>query len=134
MSTAIRDHRVLVVEDDHDVRQAIVEILSDNQFYAVEAANGQEALDHLHADPHKPCVILLDIMMPIMDGWEFRRVQKADPELRSIPVVVLTAHANLEEAAAGMDEVTCLKKPVELRSLIALVKRYCRPSQDHTPA
>jgi CheY-like chemotaxis protein len=120
------DHLVMVVEDDRDVRESIAEVLEDHQYQPMGAANGKEAIDQLRAGSHKPCVILLDIMMPIMDGWQFRDLQREDPELSSIPVVVLTAHANLHEATTGMHAAACLKKPVPLKTLLATVERFCR--------
>ena len=116
----------MVVEDDRDVREAIAEILEDNDYRPISASNGQEALDRLRAGAIKPCVILLDIMMPVMDGWQFRTHQRLDPQLSSIPVIVLTAHANLVEAASGMQAAASLKKPVQLDDLLSLVKRLCR--------
>lgn len=117
---------VMVVEDDLDVRESIEEVLQDNAYQPVGAANGQEAIDQLRAGTPRPCVILLDVMMPIMDGWQFRALQREDPALSSIPVVVLTAHANIQEVATGMHAAACLKKPVQLKTLLATVERFCR--------
>ena len=81
--------RALVVEDDHLIREAIAEALDEEGFEVVEAANGKEALDKLHAE--RASLVLLDLMMPVMDGWQFREAQLHDPELSHIPVVVLSA-------------------------------------------
>jgi CheY-like chemotaxis protein len=81
--------KVMVVEDDHLIREAIAEALDEEGFEVVEAANGREALDKLHAE--RASLVLLDLMMPVMDGWEFREAQLHDPEISSIPVVVLSA-------------------------------------------
>ena len=70
-------------------------------------------------------MILLDMMMPIMDGREFRALQKNDPELGAIPVVVLTAHANIEEAAIGMHADAALQKPLHLQTLLRTIERFC---------
>jgi CheY-like chemotaxis protein len=80
---------VMVVEDDHLIRQVIAEALEEEGFEVVEAANGKEALEALK-QVH-PSLILLDLMMPVMDGWEFRRAQLADPSIADVPVVVLSA-------------------------------------------
>jgi CheY-like chemotaxis protein len=125
MNVAGQDKHVMVVEDDRDVREAIAEILEDNDYRPIRASNGQEALDRLRAGGIKPCVILLDIMMPVMDGWQFRTQQRQDPQLSSIPVIVLTAHANVVEAANGMQAAASLKKPIQLDDLLSLVKRLC---------
>lgn len=117
---------VMVVEDDRDVRESIAEVLEDHDYRSIEAANGQEALERLRASATKPRVILLDMMMPVMDGWQFRAVQQEDPALRAIPVVVLTAHANIQEVTDGMQAAACLKKPVSLNTLLGTVERICR--------
>lgn len=126
MNDQYRDNLVMVVEDDRDVRESIAEVLEDHDYQPMEAANGQEALDRLRASAAKPRVILLDMMMPIMDGWQFRAVQKEDPALSAIPVVVLTAHANLQEVTDGMQAAACLKKPVSLNALLGTIERLCR--------
>ncbi|HET9595778.1 MAG TPA: response regulator [Anaeromyxobacteraceae bacterium] len=81
--------KVLVVEDDHLIREAIAEALDEEGFEVVEAANGKEALEKLHAEPAS--LVLLDLMMPVMDGWQFREAQLHDPAISEIPVVVLSA-------------------------------------------
>lgn len=116
---------VLVVEDDPDVREAIVEVLEDNRYHPIAAGNGQEGLRALREAASKPCLILLDLMMPVLDGWGFRAAQKGDAELGSIPVVVLTAHASAQQTAQEMEAAGFLKKPVRLEALLDIVQRYC---------
>src|SRR3954470_23175677 len=84
------DDTVLVVDDDQDIREALCDLLADAGYRAASVANGKEALIYLKSG-ELPCVILLDLMMPVMDGWEFRRQQQGDPRLSKIPVVVITA-------------------------------------------
>jgi CheY-like chemotaxis protein len=116
----------MIVDDDGDIREAIAEALADQSYDVVEAANGEEALAMLR-DRHdpRPCVILLDIMMPVMDGWQFRDAQRADPAIKDIPVVVLSAHASIADAANDMAVTDVLRKPVRLDTLLAAVARYC---------
>jgi CheY-like chemotaxis protein len=116
---------VMIVEDDRDVRETLAEILADHSYDTLLASNGQEALLRLRDAPEKPSVILLDIMMPVMNGWEFRALQKTDAALSEIPVVVITAHADASRAAAEMEAAGFLRKPVKLESLIASVSRFC---------
>src|ERR1700704_6092909 len=97
--TAARCRGVLVVDDDTDIRETIEEVLADNDFPAIGAENGAVALERLRSDVEPPCVILLDMMMPVMDGRTFRLAQQDDPTLSDIPVVVLSAHASGERAA-----------------------------------
>lgn len=120
------DRWVMIVEDDLDLRESIAEVLEDNQFRSLGAANGKEAIERLRADTRRPCVILLDIMMPVMDGWQFRALQRQDPELGGIPVVVMSAHVDLQRATEGLAPAACLKKPVKLDALLATVQRFCR--------
>jgi CheY-like chemotaxis protein len=101
-------------------------VLEDNGYQPLPAANGREAIDQLRAATTKPCAILLDIMMPVMDGWQFRAAQQQDPELSSIPVVVVTAHADIQEAVEKMQVAGALKKPVQLDALLEIVSRFCR--------
>lgn len=116
---------VMVVDDDADVRDAIADVVNDNGYQTMIAANGKEAIEQLRGTAVRPCVILLDVMMPIMDGWEFRAELSADPELGAIPVVVLTAHANMDEVVRRMQAVDCLKKPFELSQLLSTIDRLC---------
>ena len=114
---------VLIVEDDEDLRDMMAQMLTIEGFEAATAANGREALDYLHSTA-KPSVILLDLMMPVMDGWEFRRQQKADPELAPVPVIVLSA---LDQGrAAPVDADAFLKKPLDFDRLLGLVRDRCR--------
>ena len=112
----------LVVEDDFDLRDALVPILEYEGHRVVSAANGKEALDRLHAMP-PPSLILLDLMMPVMNGEEFRAEQLRDPVLASIPVVVLSAHPSAEERAAHLGAAGCLKKPFDIEDLLEHVRR-----------
>jgi CheY-like chemotaxis protein len=116
---------VMVVEDDPDVRETIGEILTDASYQPILASNGQEALSSLRAAPEKPCVILLDIMMPVMNGWQFRAQQKNEADLSDIPVVVITAHADASRAAEEMNAAGFLRKPIKLDSLLDFVSKLC---------
>lgn len=123
------DRLVMIVEDDLDLRESIAEVLEDHEFRSLAAANGKEAIERLRADAPRPCVILLDIMMPVMDGWQFRALQREDPELGGIPVVVMSAHVELQRATEGLAPAAYLKKPVKLDALLAAVQRFCREPQ-----
>ena len=119
-------HGVLVVEDDRDFRDALQLLLTVHGLDVFCAMDGQEALDILHRGLH-PCVILLDMMMPRMSGAEFRNAQQHDPDLEAIPVVVLSASANRQEAQS-MGIAEFLKKPVDVDQLVRTVSRYCTDS------
>ena len=118
-TTATR-HRVYVVEDDVDLRRTLYEALEAQGYEVIVAANGAEALDALRQDPTPPCLILLDLMMPVMNGYEFRAAQRADPALSGIPVIVISAHER-----SGVDADDFLAKPVALHPLLSVIRRYC---------
>jgi CheY-like chemotaxis protein len=120
---------VMIVDDDRAVRESIVEVLEDHDYLPMAAANGREAIEQLRAQIHRPSVILLDVMMPVMDGWEFRALQRNDPLLGAIPVVVLSAHENIEEAASGMQADGALQKPLLIQTLLKTIERFCRDAK-----
>jgi CheY-like chemotaxis protein len=115
--------RVLIVEDDRDTREMLGRFLELEGFHVTTAQNGREALDTLRANDGA-CVIVLDLMMPIMDGWQFRAVQKQDPDLSRIPVVVVTA-AGPRDAVPRIDADAWLPKPVDLDALLDAIHPFC---------
>jgi CheY-like chemotaxis protein len=119
--------RILVVEDEESIREAVVEFLDDSGYQAVGAGNGRIALDRLTGDSGPPpCLILLDLMMPVMDGRSFRERQLQIPTLAEIPVVVFSAHRDLAATAAEMQVAAHLMKPVKLSELLRTIQRHCR--------
>jgi CheY-like chemotaxis protein len=122
MEGPVPHYPVLIVEDDEDLREMMAQLLTLEGFGTASVANGREALEYLH-DGERPRVILLDLMMPVMDGWEFCRQQQADPRLAAVPVIVLSA---LDQArSASLNATAFLKKPLDFDHLIALVRTYC---------
>ncbi len=116
--------RILVVEDDDEIRELIAEMLEDSGFDVATAANGREALERLRA-PVLPCVIVLDLMMPVMNGWELRSKLLADPKLCDIPVIVVSGAADLHESPDGLMAARILTKPVKWPALLASVQAHC---------
>jgi CheY-like chemotaxis protein len=118
---------VLVIEDDADILRSIVQVLEDEGYVVRAAENGRVALAALRAPgASPPCVILLDLMMPVMDGWAFRAEQLRDPTLAHIPVVLLTADGNAVEKAALMNVAGALRKPVELLTLLDAIQPFIK--------
>ena len=113
---------VFVVEDDIDTRDMLGRFLELEGYQVEVASNGKQALDRLNAGV-QPCVILLDLMMPVMDGWQFRRQQVLDAELANIPVIVVSAAG--KDRIAGIHANGYLSKPVDLDQLLAQVNQYC---------
>jgi CheY-like chemotaxis protein len=122
-SSAVAHCPILIVEDDADLREMMAQLLTLEGFRASTVANGREALEYL-SQGDKPDVILLDLMMPVMDGWEFRRQQQASDDLSKVPVIVLSA---LDQTrAADVNAVAFLKKPLDFDRLLELVRQYCQ--------
>lgn len=108
---------ILVVEDDLDIRDALREILEDEGYEARSAANGAEALELLNRVP-KPGLVLLDLMMPVMDGYQFLEIFRANPKFADIPVVVVTAGILVVPGIAGF-----IKKPFDTDQLLRMVNK-----------
>jgi CheY-like chemotaxis protein len=113
---------VLVIEDDPAVRESIQDALEIQGYEIATAADGQEAIQRLNALGTQPCVILLDMMMPGMNGWQFLDYQRNDPAYAGIPVVVCSA---LAETARSVKPAAFVPKPVELKILVQAVKAFC---------
>ena len=123
----------MVVEDDRDTREVVKMILELEGMDVTEAADGFEALDRLHRlrerDPHRPCVIVLDIMMPRCSGPEFRKRQLDDPLIADVPIIVLSAVAD----QLRMDELHAfakVAKPFDPDQLVEVVRRACEPQPE----
>ena len=114
---------VLLIDDDVDISDAIQAILIDEGFHVVCVHNGVEALAYLSEHQYLPSLILLDIMMPKMNGYEFRTEQLKMPSLSAIPTVVFSAAGRFEIESAFQFTDT-VKKPLDLDRLIILVKKY----------
>jgi len=115
------DHRtILFIEDDRNIRDALGELLEEEGYRVVAAEDGRSALERLYAGA-RPDLIILDLRMPVMDGWEFRALQKADPALAEIPIVALSADGSAK--AAAIDAHAYVRKPVTADALLAVVSK-----------
>jgi CheY-like chemotaxis protein len=128
MAAAVRAaaRSILVVEDDPDIRYALCEILRDEGYEVRWAVHGRDALMQLRGGA-RPELILLDVMMPVMSGFDFRAAQLEDPELASIPVVVMTADVRHDDATAALKAAAGFGKPFDLDALLAAVARLSAP-------
>jgi two-component system chemotaxis response regulator CheY len=115
--------RILVVEDDADLREMMAQLLELEGFDPMVAADGQDAWEQLHTSSPPPHVIVLDMMMPRMDGWTFRAQQESDPAIRDIPVVVLSAAPR--EQLNAVSAAAILDKPFNYDRLLAAVRANC---------
>ena len=116
---------ILVVEDNDDVREMMAVTLELEGHHAVTAANGREALDMLRRGL-EPSLILLDLMMPVMNGFQFREEQRGDPALADIPVVVITADVNARSKAEGLGAAGFIQKPVKIQPLLDMIEQHLR--------
>ncbi len=116
---------ILIIEDDPDVRNTLQEILEHQGFEVFAAANGEEGLARLQ-EGQSPCLILLDLMMPIMNGWEFLSTLKSQHQhyLTSVPIVIVSAIGDLSSV---QNEYNCsaMSKPVDLSGLIKIAEQAC---------
>jgi CheY-like chemotaxis protein len=121
-ANAVGKPLIMVVDDDDDIRETLVGLLEDEGYPVKAFPTGRDALDALLAGL-EPRVILLDLMMPVMDGAEFRRAQLADPKLAPIPVILITA-AGLEPIKRS-DYSEVLRKPLKIDRVLASIASYC---------
>ena len=121
-------HQIFVVDDDEDIREGLMDFLEDHGYEPIGAADGKEALQLLGAAAQPPCVIILDLMMPVMDGRSFREAQLQDPQLSGIPVIVISAYKDGEDTARQISVADYLPKPLDLNALLEVVQSHCVPN------
>ena len=115
---------ILIVEDDLDIREAMVELLEGEGYKVLTAADGDKALAVLQTQ--LPDLILLDLMMPIKDGFEFRREQLANVKFKNIPVIIMTADSNIENKKSNMMANDFIKKPLEIDSALLTIQKVIK--------
>ena len=121
----MNNREVMVVEDDNDLRESLCQALRDNGFSVVSASNGQQALEVLQGGVH-PAVILLDLMMPVLNGWELRDALRDDPRLADIPQLVISAYMDeAEQHVLALPPDDCIRKPFHIRILLEAIERHC---------
>jgi CheY-like chemotaxis protein len=120
------DGPVLVVDDDDSIREALADVLEEAGYPAVCVPIGAEALAYL-SDGKRPSIILLDLMMPVMDGETFLTLKEADPEFADVPVILITATGNGRGVIAAHNVQDCIPKPLSILRLFAAVKG-CSPN------
>ncbi len=116
--------KLLLVADDFDLRDAVRELLEDEGYEVEVAGNGAVALELLRSGS-APCLIILDLMMPVMDGYGFCAERARDSTLASVPVVIFSAVARLDKSLLPPGVGDVLRKPVNVEALLGIVERYC---------
>lgn len=114
---------ILVVDDDRGVREMLTQLLEEEGWRVTGISNGTDALNYLRNVPQPPRLILLDLMMPEMNGWQFRALQQSEPPLAAIPVVAISAAKDIHDETR-LDAVAYLSKPIDFDALFDLVERY----------
>ena len=123
---------ILVVEDDADVRCSLEWLLRVEGYAVTTAIHGADALRQLQAGL-RPCVILLDLKMRVMDGFEFRKLQLQDPQLARIPVIIYSGIVDPEPVATQLQATAHLQKPFDLGTLLTAVEAHCRKPAEAPP-
>lgn len=113
---------VAIVEDDAEFRNMLRELLEEEQYQVIAVGNGAEALSALRTE-RVPNVILLDVSMPVMDGFDFLRYRNDDPRLSAVPVVLVTNAKPHERPTIGVNDV--VRKPIDIDEILFAIKRYC---------
>lgn len=121
VSNCITSKNTLVIEDDPAIRETLKLVLEMEGYQVFTASNGKEGIELLRDIP-KPCIILLDLMMPVMNGWEFVEAIEKDVILATIPVVVVSAFTDRTKTIKATDVI---KKPVDLSALLKILQDYC---------
>lgn len=116
---------ILIVEDDKEIRETITEVLEIEGYKVYAAGNGQEGIDILRNCETPPGLIILDLMMPVMDGYGFRDMQNRDEMMAAVPTVLLSADSNLVDKARQLGVKNFIKKPVEIAELTSMANRFC---------
>ena len=125
----IAKNLILLVEDDESIRTDLSALLEMEGFKVYAAENGQAAVKLLESAPLNPSLILLDIMMPVMDGWQFREAQLQMHEASSIPVIVMTADGHASEKATRMNAQGFIQKPIHsIDSFLKTIQRFSKAS------
>jgi CheY-like chemotaxis protein len=114
---------VLIVEDEDEIRELLAEMLADHGFGVVTAKNGADGLRALRSGT-RPHLVLLDLMMPVMDGWQMRAEMLADPQLAGIPVVIISGAADLQDGIEALAAARVLTKPVKWPVLLECVEAH----------
>jgi CheY-like chemotaxis protein len=117
--------RILIADDDPDVRESLRLLLELNGHSVDEARNGREALETLGGSGTRPCVILLDLMMPVMDGWQFRRAQLQNPAVADVPVLVISAVPSHMQRTDELAAHRIFAKPFDYDALLTEVDALC---------
>jgi CheY-like chemotaxis protein len=115
---------VLLIEDDRDICEIVEQVLAEEGYETVAVPNGAEGLAHLRSAAPPPFVIVLDLMLPVMDAWQFRAEQAEDARLAAIPVVIFSANPKVGQHADALGAAAVIRKPPNLDELLSTLSRF----------
>lgn len=121
----MHEDAILIVEDDDDIREALTAFLEAAGYSVIEAKDGGEALRMLRSTRQRFCLVLLDLFMPAMNGWQFRAEQLGDPAIADVPVVIVSADRSAPQKAADLGAVDCMVKPIDFVRLLDTIAALC---------
>src|SRR4029453_2201005 len=119
---------IRVVDDQRTIREMFAALLEDEGYTVACAANGKDALDYLHQVEELPGLILLDLAMPVMTGYEFLREQRREATLASIPVILMTARGHFEQEGVDIHAAQYIHKPTDLDTLLEAIRYHYSPA------
>ena len=136
MTPLIKNRTILLVEDDRDICEIVEQVLAEENYETIAVANGAEGLAHLRSPAPRPFVIMLDLMLPVMDAWQFRAEQMRDAAIADIPVVIFSANPKLGTHADALGAAAVIRKPPDLEELLRTLARFVpdeRPAPGEPP-
>lgn len=116
--------KILIIEDDYSTRAILKLSLENASYEVITAENGSEAMELLATMKHLPALILLDMVMPVMNGIEFRKLQMANKKISRIPVILLTANNNFQDYKERLQAYEFLNKPVDIKDLLYIIENF----------
>lgn len=119
-------NRLLIIDDALEMHSLLRTLLSEEGYVVHCVSNGQAALRYLRSAEELPGLIFLDLMMPIMDGYEFREAQLSDPRLANTPVVIITADGHIESKKSKINAVDSIRKPIDVDVMLQVIARYLK--------
>lgn len=119
-------NRLLIIDDALEMHSLLRTLLTEEGYIVHFVSNGQAALRYLRSAEELPGLIFLDLMMPIMDGYEFREAQLSDPRLANTPVVIITADGHIESKKSKINAVDSIRKPIDVDIMLQVIARYLK--------
>jgi CheY-like chemotaxis protein len=123
-ATSASNRTILLIEDDRDICEIVAQVLEEEGYQAVTVPNGAEGLRRLRSTAVRPFLIVLDLMLPVMDAWQFRSEQAGDAQIADIPVVIFSANPKIAQHAGSLGAAAMIRKPPNLEEFLDVVSRF----------